>query len=570
MATNILDIFESIDSLAARGNITRNKAFAAWYAINFFDINEDDALEAAAADGGNDQGIDLVFSDPNSSQHYVIQAYCPDNENSRNKATPKKKWDAISSSIPFITNPEILANSGRNDLAELITDTFQKNPEFSVTFGLISLAKHNTDIETSIKAAKKSDVYKKYDFFQESQETIVEKYNELIEEEGGIPEDSITFSGSYFKDSDEYGMAWVGTVSAKELMRLHSTYQLKLFAGNVRLYLGARKGGINEQIVKTAQESPGKFWALNNGITIVADSVTEKNDSSEDSTTEKITLKRFSIVNGCQTTSSLVKAGKTAENAKVLVRIIAAKTGIKNEITRYNNSQNAVKIWAVRATDEIQEQLKKQFATINIQYAPKQQGSRKKTDSSIIELDKVTQFLAATKQEFLIQAINNKAELFDEPYQKIYKRTIKPVEVYLAWRVGTMADEIRTQRVEELAKNNDENVNLLGVASSLWIIYCTYKLIDKFSDIQSNHISLEKMAAPEFTNALEKYINKSVDLFYELGVDTYDRDEYGSFKSTLRSVKFLQKIDSKVNLRASRLPARSLPDLANTAKSIKL
>ena len=57
-------------------------------------------------------------------------------------------------------------------------------------------------------------------------------------------------------------------------------------------------------------------------------------------------------------------------------------------------------------------------------------------------------------------------------------------------------------------------------------------------------------------------------MFYDAAVDTYD-GEYGSFKSTLRSTKFLQKIDSKINSRIARLTPKSLPDLMQVCKSVR-
>jgi len=36
-----------------------------------------------------------------------------------------------------------------------------------------------------------------------------------------------------------------------------------------------------------------------------------------------------------------------------MARVIAAKSGLRNDIVRYNNSQNAVRIWTVRAADDI-------------------------------------------------------------------------------------------------------------------------------------------------------------------------------------------------------------------------
>jgi hypothetical protein len=554
------DILKSVDELAKRGKIARSRAFAAWFAINFFDVDEDDALESAAADGGNDQGIDIAFADSSSEEIVVLQAHCPENFDKR---TPKNKWDAVVSALPFIKEPTKLATAGRPDLAEALETLKTTHPGYTYAVGLITLGLKSEAIERSLQAHESDGSHKNVTFFHYAQEDITAKYQAIIDAESGIPEDELHFSGSHFEDGGDYGRAWVGSVTATELKRLYKTHQDKLFAGNIRLFLGSRKGGINEQIIKTAQTTPGNFWALNNGITIVADSATIADDKAGGST---LKLKRFSIVNGCQTTSSLVRAD-AKPSAKVLARVIAAKVGLKNEIVRYNNSQNAVRIWTVRAADDIQEQLRKEFQGVGITYAPKQIGSRRKRDALTIELDKVTQYLASAEQQYLIQAIDNKSELFDEPYQKLFKKGIKAPVVYLAWLVGSLADQERQQLVNGLG--DDPNASLLGVTSGYWIVYCTYKMLTKFSDVNSTVIVLEKMKILEFRNALLKYVKQAVSMFYDAAVDTYDREQFGSFKSALRSPKFLLKIDSKINSRIAKLETKALPNLAATAKSIK-
>ncbi len=90
----------------------------------------------------------------------------------------------------------------------------------------------------------------------------------------------------------------------------------------------------------------------------------------------------------------------------------------------------------------------------------------------------------------LLQAIDNKSELFDEPYQKIFKRGIKAPAVYLAWLVGSISERERQKLVDDLGP--DPNANLLSVTSSYWIVYVTYKLIQKFSDLDSKHMTLYK------------------------------------------------------------------------------
>lgn len=224
----------------------------------------------------------------------------------------------------------------------------------------------------------------------------------------------------------------------------------------------------------------------------------------------------------------------------------------------------------MRAVDDIQESLRKEFAKAGITYAPKQSGSRKKKDhSSILELDKTAQYLASAEKRFLIQAIDNKSELFDEPYQKIFKKGIRASEVYLAWLIGNMADAERQKKSDGLAA--DENVKLLSVTSVYWIVFCTYKLLGRKLDFVAANIPLEKLQLNEFDNALRKYVRAAVDIFYDAAVDTYDRDAYGSFRSSLRSVKFLEKVDSKMNSRVLKATSgKGLPDLRNAAKSAKV
>lgn len=554
-APTLADILQSIDELAARAQITRERAFAAWYAINFYSIDEDDALDAAAADGGNDQGIDLVFIDEASESLMVIQAHCPGNTA---KPTPKPKWDAVLASVPYVRNPKALRELGRNDLADLLESASTDHRDLSLTFGLISLGQKSDAIGNAVSVSKAHDPDSS--FFYSAQDEIIGQYKAIILDGGGVSEDHIDFSDNFFEDKGEYGRAIVGSVSASELQRLHKSYPQELFAGNIRLFLGARKGGINEQIIKTAKDRPGVFWALNNGVTIVADTIESVSEGAQN----RVMLKRFSIVNGCQTTSSLVHAEAPA-SAKVLVRIIAAKQNIRTDIVRYNNSQNAVRIWSVRSADNIQKSLRREFESIDVDYAPKLEGARRKKDLHIIELDKVAQFLASGYSDYLIPAISNKGQLFDEPYQTIFFKGITAKEVYLAWLVGNLAEEKRQELQSEL--KDDANSGLLGVTSTYWISYAARKLIEKNGSFSSKSVSLECMKRPEFSSALEKYVTASAEAFWDAAVDAYDED-FGSFKSALRSSAFFKKVDSKLSLRINRIIAKKgVPDLKHVCKS---
>ena len=225
------DIQASIDELAKRGKITRNRALAAWYAITFYDLDEDEALEAAAADGGNDQGIDIAFADTSAEEIVVLQAFCPERTD---KTTPKAKWDAVIASVPYVKNPALLSQGGRPDLTELLGGLRTKYPDYAVSIGLISLGIKSDAIVRSVHAHEKDGAHDTFSFFFSPQEEIKTKFQSLLEAEAGIPEDELRFAGNHFEDNGEYGRAWIGSVSAAELKRLHGVHGDKLFAGNCR------------------------------------------------------------------------------------------------------------------------------------------------------------------------------------------------------------------------------------------------------------------------------------------------------------------------------------------------
>ena len=211
---DLTDILGSIEELAKRGHISSSRAFAAWFAIHFFSLDEDEALEAAAADGGNDQGIDLAFVDDTAGQIVILQAHFPGN---LTKVTRKEKWDAVVSSIPFIKQPELLGSAGRPDLAEALSAMKDAHPDYAIEVGLITLGLKSQQILDSVTAHQNTDP--EWDYFYLSQEDLVAKYRALVASEGGIAEDTLAFAGDHFEDQGDYGRAWVGSVTAEELDR---------------------------------------------------------------------------------------------------------------------------------------------------------------------------------------------------------------------------------------------------------------------------------------------------------------------------------------------------------------
>jgi hypothetical protein len=139
-----------------------------------------------------------------------------------------------------------------------------------------------------------------------------------------------------------------------------------LFSLNIRNFIG--NTATNKAIVKSATQSPDKFFLFNNGIACICRSMTVRAD--------RIDVTGLQVINGAQTVKALVNAARTrfaeispwaTHTPVILVRITEIPGGygtsraIRDQVTQFNNTQNVVKVSDFRSNDAVQENLKEQF-----------------------------------------------------------------------------------------------------------------------------------------------------------------------------------------------------------------
>lgn len=154
----------------------------------------------------------------------------------------------------------------------------------------------------------------------------------------------------------------VGAISLFNLYDFLKSYRSRvgdldqLYEKNVRRFLGNR-GKVNKAMQQTLKQSPEQFGLYNNGITIVVEDF--EHDRGQ------LSLLEPYVVNGCQTTRTVwevfhqrLESGGTgvsveqqnwrnkAKQGVVVAKIVkvgAAGDALLQDITRYTNSQNAVR-----------------------------------------------------------------------------------------------------------------------------------------------------------------------------------------------------------------------------------
>jgi hypothetical protein len=149
---------------------------------------------------------------------------------------------------------------------------------------------------------------------------------------------------------------------------LYLRFGPRLLEANVRTFLGNKKA-VNKGIVETLRKEPEHFLAFNNGLVLVCDEAAF--ERADDGNLGLSFLKGLQIVNGGQTTSSIYFASrddKTIDLSHVMVpaKIIIlkgsqdeARERLISNVSRYANSQNAVKLSDLSANRPFHVQLEK-------------------------------------------------------------------------------------------------------------------------------------------------------------------------------------------------------------------
>ena len=221
---------------------------------------------------------------------------------------------------------------------------------------------------------------------------------------------------------------YAGFITGQELITslLDDSGVLKshLTEGNVRFFLGENTS-INSSIIETAKDNKLSeiFWAMNNGLTIIGDSITPLSSN-------EYSIDNPQIVNGCQTVHCLNEAyklnnNKLPDNLKIFVKIVNTDNlEIQTSIISATNSQNPVKASSLKANDDIQRNIEKHLLKSGIYYERRENYYKRQniTGNKVISLLKLSQILISTIIKESISAINDPSKFFDsdEKYKTIF------------------------------------------------------------------------------------------------------------------------------------------------------
>jgi hypothetical protein len=178
-------------------------------------------------------------------------------------------------------------------------------------------------------------------------------------------------------------VSYVGRIDGSQVAEIFRAHRSSIFSLNIRNYIGDNL--TNKGIKATAISAPEDFFFYNNGISALASRI------EEEEANRTLVCQDFSIINGAQTVRSLQKAhaedSDAVRDVRVLVRITEARPReVEPEflysITKFNNTQNAIKVADFRSNDKVQLDVAAKFERLaarggkKFRYRNKRTGDR--------------------------------------------------------------------------------------------------------------------------------------------------------------------------------------------------
>ena len=366
---------------SALSSVQRGEGFVLFYVAKILskknpgvfpeDIEE---IRECITDGAHDQSCDFIYS--NDDHHYIIQG--------KYKAARQQEEEGEVSK--FLTVFERLhyeygrENKKNSKLMDAINEFDYKNHTFSLIF--VSLGSATEDIRIAERNGIRDisdcedlrDISNRTDFqfFDETDLNI--EYRDVI---NGTELRDVELKISkgennelWYQHKNNDGLtSYITSIKANQVYEIYNRHKSALFNLNIRQHLG--DNSTNKEIMKSAEDEPNKFFFYNNGISAVA----KKIEASE--TKGSLICSSFSIINGAQTFRSihkiygrLIKTSQTIKDLSVMIRVTEMPNLFKNDgfidnVTRYNNTQNAVKVSDFRSNDKVQVALAHYFNNIS-------------------------------------------------------------------------------------------------------------------------------------------------------------------------------------------------------------
>jgi hypothetical protein len=547
MNVNYPEILEEIEFYNIDGR-TESASFLMWYLEKYFRLDQQLAIDSVC-DNKGDKGVDGIYLNEGLGTIDIFQTKIAQSEKKTIGDTTLKEF--IGTLDQFTTKEKLenlVKTAGRAQVASLVQrlDLLEKIDAYNIRGIFVANVDLSSDGEAFLNKIDNVEFFGKT-ILQEQYISDKKEINLLAEAKFDVSENETT---KYYADADT--ITYIAPIKAKELVTLDGINDQSIFDYNVRGALGNTK--INKGIVRSIKDPSlhKQFPLFHNGITIVAEDV-EKDD-------ESLTIKKFYVVNGCQSLTSLYRnQSYLSDDLKILTKVIKVpiNSALSSKITEYSNSQNGVKPRDFKSYNQIQIRLQNEIAEKfgDEYYYEIKRGDKTPDGLKVISNEFMGVFLMSFDLEEPWNT-HRKYQVFEDAYNKLFARP----EV-TAYRIIfiQLLDEVLADKMNDI-----ENQLIARYALTKYaLMYITKGILtnDEIGStlIQDPNLFVKDAQSRDYLKqALSVIID---DIIIDLNAEVGDFDEDFDYKSSLRDDEWVKKLNRNIvsnylkQIKRNRIPS---------------
>lgn len=447
-----------------------------WLALQQYFPTQDTAFQELITDGPDDRGVDAIHlvGDEESVTVYIFQSKFRERIEGTSKTI---NVDEVLKSTSFVSQlinkSDDLRRCGNLRLREAIERIWALHEvgtycSYELVFvsndkGLGEAAKTNLGSFIADHHQVKFGQYASNDLVRDLSRSRKEA------EDGQLQ----AISKEIFERSDGDIRGLVASVDARSLIALITekdggTVKRHIFDDNLRVYLGSNSG-YNAHIVETAtsQIDSHLFWYLNNGITITCRDYSYNKGHPN----PIISIRDLQIVNGAQTSHSLVEAAKSGsdalENVVVAVKIYATgRPDIAERVAVATNSQARIQGRDLRANHPIMKKFEKLFSDKDIYFERKRNMYADKSEDQRLDALKLGQIILSYFLREPDSARTSSDAIFDSRFHQIFNESLDVEELLKVTRfygkIEAARDDVSSRFGDHIESSGDLQYLIFG------------------------------------------------------------------------------------------------------------
>lgn len=367
----VLRVDENTRPEADKNNLRKTRGLVAFYLKNHANCPEN-LLSTHITDGFGDQGIDGIYYNHADKVLHLVQTKWVNNGNDGLDLGDMHKMIA---GVKLLIVPDLSqCNQEIKNLSSEI-NTALLEPSVKVVLAIVATTTQpmpgdtKTIFESFLSEQNTVTTYLSYDYLN-----LKQLHDTLATGSIDTPIDAEVLLRNW-NDIKEPVKAVYGQINGNDLSALLENHGKRILSPNIRYFLG--KTEVNDSIYETAKLLPKYFWYFNNGITAISTMLSKRAMGGSSHESGIFDCKEFYIVNGAQTTGTLLEVKKTGlplDEIYVNMRIIEIATDNKEfgvDVTRNNNTQNRIDSRDFVSLDPVQDKLYQELILDHIFYTYK-------------------------------------------------------------------------------------------------------------------------------------------------------------------------------------------------------